>query len=410
MTTVDRRAHFRDYMRRLDPTASPERAMAEGFYVAPPSAVTSRIGARLDIEPASSHLVLGGIGSGKTTALLAIRSHLLSVPDAAVAMVDVLTRQRETKLGPGVLLALAGLELLDWVARERAGRVDLDALERTRRAVHGVAHGRVEDDEPDDYSELDYGEHWVPGVLEEPLKTSHLEVVAREIHDLERIAGVNFTVLFDGLDRLPDPRTFAEMIRVDIPLLKRASVGVVVVGPQSLRFEADRSSQDVFSDVHLHGSVNIEIAEGWAFLRGVLRRRVEPGILPDAACDRIIQWSGGVIRDLIALARAAGETAYSLGHDAVEVDDVDAAADRFGRALVLGMSKAMLERLIELTSRYWPGLIAVPPRSEPWVVATDADVSLLLHRVMIEVPTTPVRYLVHPTIVPLLPHLLRKTA
>lgn len=385
--------------------------MAEGFYVAPPSSVASRIGARLDIEPASSHLVLGGIGSGKTTELLAIRSQLLSVPDTGVALVDVLTRQRESKLQPGVLLVLAGLELVTWIEGERSTQVDPEALARTRRAVDGLAHGHIEDDDSPDYDvDLDYGQRWVPGVLEEPGGALHLERVASEMQALQRTTGVNFTMLFDGLDRLPDPRIFAEMIRVDIPLLKRASVGAVVVGPQSLRFGTEQLSHDVFSEVHLHGAVNLELVEGWAFLRSLLRRRVEPSILPDIARDRVVQWSGGVVRDMIALARAAGETAYSLGHDTVQADDVDAAADRFGRGLVLGMSKEMLERLTELASRHWPGQVAGPPRPEPWVVATNADVSLLLHRVMIEVPTTPARYLVHPTIVPLLPHLLRKTA
>jgi hypothetical protein len=412
MTTVDRRARFRDYMRRLDPTASPALAMDEGFYVPPPSAVASRIGARLDIEPSSSHLLLGGIGSGKTTELLAVRSHLLStIPDAGVVMVDVLTRQRESKLEPGILLVLAGVELLDWISRRHSPRVDATLLQGAARTIRGVAYGRVEEDETYDDPSIDYGQRWVPGVLEAPARSTNLEEVADCMNALLQAIGLTFTMLFDGLDRVPEPHVFSRMVRVDVPLMKRASVGMVVVGPQSLRFESDRAPQESFSEVHLHGSINIQIGGEWAYLHEVLRRRVGADILPEEACERLVDWSGGVVRDLISLARAAGEVAYSLGHDAVYVADVDIAADRFGRGLVLGMTKDMLERLSQLTEHhrhtsFW--VVQQPP--QPGVIATDADVSLVLHRVLIEVPGTPVQYLVHPTIVPLLPQLLRKTA
>lgn len=406
---MDRRARFRDYMRRLDPTASPDRAVAEGFYVAPPGAIASRIGARLDIEPASSHLLMGGIGCGKTTELLAIREYLSSIPDVGVAVVDVLARQRESKLEPGILLVLAGVELVDWIRHEHATKVDAALLQRASRAIEGVAHGRYEDDRHDrDPVQSEPFQRWVPGVLEEPTKRPSLEEVAREIHALLHAAGATFTLLLDGLDRLPDPQVFARMIRVDIPLLRQASVGVAVIGPQSLRFEIDRSPQELFSDVHLHGAVNVGDEDGQTFLRSVLRARVGADMLPDESCDRLIGASGGVLRDLISLARAAGEIAYSLGHEAVEVDDVDASATRFGRALVLGMTEDMLERLSQLAKQHYLG--PSPARAWPGVIATDADVSLLLHRVLIEVPTTPVQYLVHPTIVPLLPYLHRKTA
>jgi hypothetical protein len=47
-------------MRRLDPTGDPVQAVDGEFYVPPPNAVSQRIATRLELEPASSHLLVGG--------------------------------------------------------------------------------------------------------------------------------------------------------------------------------------------------------------------------------------------------------------------------------------------------------------------------------------------------------------
>ena len=98
-------------MRRLDPTGDPAQAVASGFYVPPPNAVSQRIATRIELEPASSHLLVGGIGSGKTTELIAIERKLADVEDLFTVRIDVPSRHRLDKLKPGVLLALAAIEL-----------------------------------------------------------------------------------------------------------------------------------------------------------------------------------------------------------------------------------------------------------------------------------------------------------
>ncbi len=124
---TDRRTRFRDYMRRLDPTGDPAQAVAEGFYVPPPNAVSQRIATRIELEPASSHLLVGGIGSGKTTELIAIERKLAEVEDLLPVRVDVPSRHRLDKLNPGVLIALAATEACAELEREKelagAGRL-----------------------------------------------------------------------------------------------------------------------------------------------------------------------------------------------------------------------------------------------------------------------------------------------
>ena len=60
-------------------------------------------------------------------------------------------------------------------------------------------------------------------------------------------------------------------------------------------------------------------------------------ILPEGAA-RLVEVSGGVLRDLIGLARDAGEEAYLAGVETIGAAHADAAADAFGRTLMLGLA------------------------------------------------------------------------
>jgi ABC-type glutathione transport system ATPase component len=66
----DRLARFRAIRAKLDPTGDPASTIG-AFYVDSPHSVSARLAAELSIAPGSSHLLVGGVGSGKTTELLA---------------------------------------------------------------------------------------------------------------------------------------------------------------------------------------------------------------------------------------------------------------------------------------------------------------------------------------------------
>jgi len=153
-------------MRRLDPTGDPAQAVASGFYVPPPNAVRQRIATRIELEPASSHLLVGGIGSGKTTELIAIERKLSEVEDLFSIRVDVPRRHRLEKLKPGVLLALAATETCAELTREkeRGLRVE-ENVEQAVQRISIITKGYWWDPS-DDYAEDD--SHWVHGMLEEP--------------------------------------------------------------------------------------------------------------------------------------------------------------------------------------------------------------------------------------------------
>lgn len=416
--SADRRARFREYMRRLNPTGDPKQAVADELYVRTLLGTSDRIVNRLEIEPHSSHLVIGGIGSGKTTELRIVERELTKRGEALVVFLDVPSFQDLSKLRPGVLLGLVGLALGAAVEKEASEVVPGGEVDEK----FGAARAAVA--ELKKVAEVQYVDRWdvareegddddivsVPGVLTAPRRDAKFD--ALEVAFLGLLSALDRSVvaLLDGLDRAPVSPALRQMVYKDVEALQQAAVGVVMVGPQALhsigRFE---QLKERFTAFHLHGAVDIGNDAGKSFLDQVLSSRAPEGLLPQPSRNAIIRWCGGTLRDLLGLARSAGEEAYANGADAVQVEHVSAAADRFGRGLLLGATQPVIDRLLTLKR-----VTNIEPkdgfRAEVhFTAATEADLELLAHRLLVEVPGPTVRYYLHPTIIPLLTG-LRKSA
>jgi Cdc6-like AAA superfamily ATPase len=236
-------------------------------------------------------------------------------------------------------------------------------------------------------------------------------VVARTRDQLRE--GVRFlarplVLLLDGLDRLNDAFAFAQFILWDVQALAELGVGVVVVGPQALTLEANQRVRGRFGTEHLVAAPAISSTSGLEFLRAVLLRRAGADILTESGAEVLARSSGGLLRDLINLARAAGELAYGAGAAAVGAEHAQAAAAAYGRQMLLGITKPQATRMHD----FWEFQVVERKRvpvAKPlhFTLATDLDLSLLLGRLIIEVDDVPVRYIPHPTIVPLIPGLPR---
>ncbi|WP_437638368.1 hypothetical protein [Sorangium sp. So ce854] len=399
---VDRRTLFREHMRRLDPTGDPAKAVAGGLYVEPPNAVSRQIATRVELMPASRHLLVGGIGSGKTTELIAIEQKLAEVDDLLPVRIDVPSRQRLDKLTPGVLLGLAAVEACAELARERGGGRAVDAeLDKAVARVATITNGYWSDDYDGDFPEEGY---FVKGILERPQPLREVETLSEALLLIHGALRRKLVLLFDGLDRVTDTALLASVLASDMPAMGRAQVGVVLVGPQLLRFSSERFIEQEFETVSLHGASGVNTPEGQIFLSTVLRARVGKDTLPMECASALVRWSGGLMRDLMALGRAACAEAYASGADAIKIEHVNVAADRFGRDLLFACTKDMVARLKQLF-RETPGHSKRPPHVGnlmAFTVATELDQRLLAERLVIEVPGTTVRYVLHPTIVPLI--------
>lgn len=395
---MDRRALFRAYMRRLDPKADPAIALRDGSYVPSPHATSSHIATRLEIDPASSHLIIGAVGSGKTTELLAINDRLTASTDIVPLFVDVPSLQNVTKLSEGVLVGLAWTEIWKHVKEYQS------ELARTHQTAAGYANAAAAGFYTDDPSEIENDEDRyfrVPGLISKPTENTDLARVMTTLAVLINESNLRYVILFDGLDRTRKTDSLLAMLLNDLSQLSGIGIGSVVVGPPELRGETYHQFTERFATFHFHGATDFTNSSGIGFLESVLQKRTDESVLGDKGRWCIAQWSGGIMRDLIALARNAGETAYSLGADKISLEHIDIAADRFGRALLLGLSKEATQRLTGIYNTQMR--FARAPRTFiEFTASNDVDIDLLIRRLIIEFPELPPRFALHPTIRPLL--------
>jgi len=392
-------------MARLNAAAHPRDAIAEGLYVhRPGAAVADQLVRRLELEPSSSHLVVGGVGSGKTTQLLMAQKQIESI-DVHAFFIDVSEKHDLARLRSGVLLILAGLALSELIPKPMP-----ETVKRAQRQFKRWAHGYVEwvDEsqeygEPPDPDEYDEPERLravrVPGILvpPEPALLGDIQEKTQQLAILREALSATFphiVLLFDSLDRLTNLKPFAEIVEQDIRAIKSAGIGVVVVGPLRALFGTGRPIVDRFDYLYHQASVDVQQdAAGKDFLARILRKRVSQDLLTDDSLHRVVDHSGGVLRDLISLARSAGEEAYTDGADRIGVVHVESAADAFGRSLMLGLGPDEIEALQRVRLR------------GTFVQTSDKDIALLVTRRVLEYGNGAKRYAVHPTIAPLLEQL-----
>lgn len=274
-------------MAQLDAAGDPARAFRDGQYRASSHAVGDRIAARLEIDPKSTHILIGGVGSGKTTELLRIQQRLVETSSA-----DILC-------------------------------VFLDASELRFKAFA-----------------------WeVMRALSETLKVS----VPDELWGYEEVADElvltarprDIVLLLDGLDRLGDLSSFEALVRKDLELLSQR-FGVVVVGPLRCLYGIERVLAQRFDEQHYQPWV--DPAHGYGFLQDVIFSRIPDAIQPEAV-DALVRASGGVLRDLISLAQGACVEAYAGETDRIELEHARISVDAFGRKHIQGLRPSELHLL-----------------------------------------------------------------
>ncbi|MEO5725405.1 MAG: hypothetical protein ABI134_08015, partial [Byssovorax sp.] len=272
MTRLQR---FRAYMGRMNPVADPALAIREGLYVAPPGrSVAEELATRLELEPASTHLVIGGIGSGKTSELLRaverLKASFYETGDH-VEYLDVSRWCDISELGRSTTLtSLAGLSLANHAKPLN-----------TPKAQAGLV----------------VAEATVPYGIERQAAQLQTTCAAYPGKDKQVI------FFFDSLDRLGSPARFREAVHHDLQVLKAAGIGATIVGPIRFLVGADRSIADLFDHIHFQLAADPSLPEGLSFLTRVLRARAEPDILSDECVKLLANASGGMMRDLITLAK-----------------------------------------------------------------------------------------------------------
>jgi len=391
---------FRERMAAFEGAANPSEAIESGYYVhAPGKLLVDNISNRVALRPSSSHLLLGGIGSGKTTQLLVACQQINEIEDIHAIYIDVSQYTDISKITSGVLTAITGLELANLIelANLRKYSNDKNILESIK-LIRNLAHGYTYYDDDDDDYDLDLIS--VKGII--PKKSEGYGISVELVKTVSELAKStsekygNLVFLLDGLDRLDDAKTFMQLVLSDAKIISSAGIGLVLVGSLTAIYgnyydtvdkSLDYSCYQPFFDVE-------NDPEAYNFFEKIIQTRSSEDFIEEAAIKALIRFSGGVLRDFITLTQASIEETYLSGEDKVQEKQVLKAVDSTGRNQFLGISDNELKIIKQVL------------QTGTFIPRTDEDLRLLVRRVILEYRYPKLRYAVHPAIKPLIQQIL----
>ena len=409
---LQRRDRFRAYMQAFNPAAPPRDVIEAGLVLEDlHQSLYRNLAARADLEPGSQQLLVGGVGSGKTTELLLAREWLREQGHVLPLYFDISKATDLAGLNTGSLVASFGLGLArhlseDFDDYKRKSKLH-DELGKAFEEVWSYAYGKnvtvwvSHDDsgpepsaDPWEDEEGHFTTRTVPGKLKPPLPSLHRDIQKIRGPLDEFLVAVRKTqrdivVTFDGLDRLLDATKFWTVAQQDFRLLRQLKVSVLATAPLSVLFGAGvgQSISDQFDRVHHLAVIAADPHD--SPLQSVLEKRGGSKMLDLEAMSDICRFSGGVLRDLISLARDSAEEAYVSDHDFVTIEDIQKVVLQLGEGYLRGLGPEAMKTLLKLEA------------FKSFQVNQPANVELLLTRRVLEYSATDFR--VHPALLSVIP-------
>ncbi|OBQ08274.1 MAG: hypothetical protein AN482_13080 [Anabaena sp. LE011-02] len=384
-------------MAAFEGAANPSEAIESGYYVhAPGKLLVDNISNRIALRPSSSHLLLGGIGSGKTTQLLVACQQINEIEDIHAIYVDVSRYTDISKITTGVLTAIIGLELAKLIKDSQ----DKNVIESIK-LIRNLAHGYTTEYDPYDDFYYDGGQYIaVKGII--PKKTEGYGISLQLVETVSKLAKATFenygnlVLLFDGLDRLDDAKAFMQVVYSDAKSISSSGIGVVLIGSLTAIYGDYHDTVDKSLDYLCYQPFfDVENdPEAYNFFEKIIQTRSSEDFIEEAAIKALIHFSGGVLRDFITLTQASIEETYLSGEDKVQEQQVLKAVDSIGRNQLLSISDNELKIIKQIL------------KTRTFIPRTDEDLRLLVRRVILEYRYPKLRYAVHPAIKPLIQQIL----
>ena len=364
----DRRQLYRPFLERLNPIASLRELVDRNLIVPrdhdprdagqPPIHVAFADSAEL--SPGTQMALVGGIGSGKTTEMLLTQRVLGRHSDAVNIFVDLVDYTNLNELNTGAILATVGMRLYFLLKKTER---ELPDVKSAHTKLLGLAFGKTdwvpvsEDYDVDEDYNVDYEEEPMRRVDVPGLMKLRFPALRREVKEVKELLfsiasprienGAQITLLIDGLDRLIRAERFREFAEQDLRALKGTKMTVIVVAPLLLWYDKSRFLQDYF-DLVKHIPAAAASPQDSAFLKQVLERRGALELMDRTEVTSIAKYSGGVLRDLLTLARSAAEYAYRDDQDRIGRDHVRVAVKQLGNRYLAGLGKTHRFRLRRL--------------------------------------------------------------
>ncbi|MFN7716446.1 MAG: hypothetical protein ACK5QS_13340 [Pseudanabaenaceae cyanobacterium] len=384
----ERLKFFRKLMSAFEGTSNPQRAVERGFYVKLPNSPIREITRRIEVNPSSIKILLGGIGAGKTTQLLLTQSVLNELEDIQAIYVDVSLFTDISNLQAGALIAIAGLELINIL-----GDMKNTILEKCKKRIEKVAHGYSETVvyvpeqslEPwEEQISLDY-----QGILS--LNNKKQKIIESLVQDLSTLKEAvkqkiakEIVFLFDGLDRIADPQLFFESALNDARMVREiAGIGSIIVGSVAITQMLRENIKGLL--VYLPYLDVFDSVEAKQFFIDIMGVRDPDNIFTSDARSLLISCSGGVLRDFISISQMSIEEAYLDGADRITAQHVEQAILPFVRLKLMGLnaSEMTILRIFARSSFF-------PSNSEHWELLHTGHI--------LEYRYPKPRFIVHPAI------------
>jgi Cdc6-like AAA superfamily ATPase len=388
---------FRERMAAFEGAANPSEAIESGYYVhAPGKLLVDTISGRIALRPSSSHLLLGGIGSGKTTQLLVACQQINEIEDTHAIYVDVSLYTDISQITSGVLTAIAGLEIAKLIQDSKDKNI-IQSVESIRDLANGYASYNYDEyPEPHEYDEPIIVKGIIPKKSEGYGISLELVKTVSELIKYTSEKYGNLVLLFDGLDRLDDAKMFMQLVFSDAKAISSAGIGLVLVGSLTAIYgnyhDTINKSLDYF---YYQPFFDVENdPEAYNFFEQIIKTRSSEHFIEESAMKALINFSGGVLRDLIILTQASIEETYLSGEDKVQEQQVLKAVDSTGRNQLLGISDNELKIIKQIL------------QTGTFIPRTDEDLRLLVRRIILEYRYPKLRYAVHPAMKPLIQQIL----
>lgn len=388
--SAQRRENFRRYMGGLNPTAPAWMAITSGLVFEDlHGSLFKTLAARADLEPGSQQLLVGGIGSGKTTELWMADKWLRDQGHSLPFYVDISEKTDLSVLNSGALLAGLGLRLVLELSSKRFESA-LDESKKAEVSAAGAeiaefAFGKTESRRvPEDEDDEEHDEGPIFPALRRDIQS--IRKPLEKLISLTQAQSLDVVVIFDGLDRLISLDKFWSVVHQDFRILRQIQVAVLAAAPLSILYGEGRSVAEHFDRVHYLRPLNLE--GHIELLRSVLIHRGGTYLMGPDEVDLICRSSGGVLRNLIALARDAGEAAYIAGSDLILPEHVISAVRQLGESYLRGLGPEQLEILRRFE------------KTRSFDVASGSNVELLVTGRVLEYSPTDFR--VHPALKPLI--------
>jgi hypothetical protein len=391
---------FREQMAAFEGTVDPRQAIESGYYLPEPrKSAADTISRRIELRPSSTHLLIGGIGSGKTTQLLVMRDRINKLEDIYAHYVDVTLYTDISEISAGVLIAIAGVELT-----KLTQDIDNEYIKKYSELIHKYAYGYSDRRTVGLFSDsiikalsttTEVVEHHKGILTAKSGNSLDQQELLQAIGKLDKAANKKYgeiILLLDGLDRLDNVQKFSQLVTSDVQAISLAGIGIVLVGPLLAAYGSYRDIiEQAVNSFSYQSCFDVDNdPDACAFFESILKGRSSEGFIEESAIQHLIHYSGGVLRDLINLTQASIEEAYLSDSDNLQQVHVEAAMDSFGRAKLLGLSDSDINILEQVLS------------NNTFIPRTDEDIRLLVTGRILEYRYPQRRYVVHPTLEPLI--------